>query len=183
MSIATLRRQADEAGDRPSPSPKVVDFRSPVLSDGAEIHALVAACPPLEENSVYCNLLQCSHFAPTCVVAEMDGEIVGWISAYVPPDQPDVIFVWQVAVGERARGQGLGARMLEALSARPAVTGAQWLKSTITDDNPASWAMFNRFAERRMASLSSEPWMLAGEHFPDGHESENLVTIGPLRSA
>src|SRR3546814_16914023 len=40
-------------------------FRNPVAEDAQAIHDLIAACPPLDTNSLYCNLLQCTHFAET----------------------------------------------------------------------------------------------------------------------
>ncbi|MEO7170661.1 MAG: hypothetical protein ABIY39_09830, partial [Sphingomonas sp.] len=70
-------------------------FRLPRAGDGPRIAALIAASPPLDTNSTYCNLLQCSDFADTCIVAERGDAIVGWISAYRPPSAPDRLFVWQ----------------------------------------------------------------------------------------
>src|SRR3546814_15402672 len=95
----------------------------PKAEDGAAISKLIAACPPLDRNSAYCNLLQCSHFADTCIVAERDGYIAGWISGYRPPSEPDRFFIWQVAVSETARGAGLAGRMIDMLLARPAAAG------------------------------------------------------------
>ena len=63
-------------------------LRKPDTTDGADIWALVKACKPLDENSMYCNLVQADHFRDTCVVAEMDGEIVGWISGHMIPARP-----------------------------------------------------------------------------------------------
>ena len=51
-------------------------LRKPTASDGADIWELVRSCRPLDENSMYCNLLQCDHFADTCVLAELSGEAV-----------------------------------------------------------------------------------------------------------
>jgi L-2,4-diaminobutyric acid acetyltransferase len=84
------------------------ELRKPTAEDGAAVWELVANCKPLDENSMYCNLIQCEHFADTCVLAELDGEAVGWISgtSRLPIRLP--IFVWQVAVSEKARGMGLG---------------------------------------------------------------------------
>src|SRR5690625_5758066 len=42
-------------------------FRKPSAKDGYPLHELVAASPPLDPNSAYCNLLQCTHFADTAV--------------------------------------------------------------------------------------------------------------------
>ena len=47
-----------------------ISLRTPVKDDGFRLHQLVAECPPLDPNSIYCNLLQCSHFAETGVAAD-----------------------------------------------------------------------------------------------------------------
>src|SRR3546814_7010756 len=72
----------------------------------------------LDDNSLYCNLLQCSHFAGTCALAEIDGRAVGWISGYLPPEKPDTLFVWQVAVHPEARGRRVGKRLIRELLRR-----------------------------------------------------------------
>ncbi|MFW9674712.1 hypothetical protein V3H45_25585, partial [Vibrio parahaemolyticus] len=73
-----------------------VMLRRPTDGDGYNLHQLVARCQPLDTNSVYCNLLQCSDFADTAIAAEnAQGELVGFISGYRPPSRPDTLFVWQ----------------------------------------------------------------------------------------
>ncbi len=155
-------------------------LRVPRAADGAAIADLIAACPPLDTNSTYCNLLQCTHFAGTCVLAELEGRPVGWISAYRPPSDPHEIFVWQVAVHESARGLGLGGRMLDALLARPGSRGATTLTTTITDDNAASWALFTAFARRHQARLDRRPIFDRDAHFAGRHATEHLVSVSPL---
>ena len=149
--------------------------------------ALIAACPPLDTNSAYCNLLQCSHFADTCVLAERETEdgfqLVGWISAYRPPAAPDELFVWQVAVHESARGLSLARRMLEALLARPAFQGVTRLTTTITEANAASWGLFGSFARHHGARLHKRPHFERDAHFAGAHDTEFLVTIEPLTAA
>ncbi len=54
-----------------------VQFRKPKLEDGLAIYHLIQASPPLDVNSSYLYFLQASHFADTCAVAEVDGQIVG----------------------------------------------------------------------------------------------------------
>ncbi len=43
-------------------------FRKPDAKDGSEIWKLIQRCKPLDENSMYCNLVQCDHFRDTCVI-------------------------------------------------------------------------------------------------------------------
>jgi L-2,4-diaminobutyric acid acetyltransferase len=63
------------------------NLRKPDANDGAAIWELIRACKPLDENSMYANLIQADHFRDTCVVAELDGEIVGWISGHMIPGE------------------------------------------------------------------------------------------------
>ncbi|MCJ2187162.1 diaminobutyrate acetyltransferase [Novosphingobium sp. 2638] len=174
----------DDSGSakRTAAAPDLV-LRSPTAEDGPAITALIAACPPLDPNSAYCNLLQCSDFADTCVVAEVNGRIAGWISAYRLPSHPERIFVWQVAVDTSARGLGLGGRMLDELAARPAVRGATTLTTTITEANPASWALFTAFARRHGAELTKSERFTRDAHFAGAHDTEWQASIAPLPSA
>lgn len=153
-------------------------MRLPRAEDGSAVSALIAACPPLDANSSYCNLLQCSDFADTCVLAEREGEVVGWISAYRPPSDPCRIFVWQVAVSSTARGLGLGGRMLDELIVRPAVSGVRVLTTTITEANSASWRLFESFARRQGASFDKAVRFDREKHFAGRHDTEFEVMIG-----
>lgn len=161
-------------------------LRKPNGEDGSSVWELIRECKPLDENSMYCNLIQCDHFGETCVLAELDGDVVGWVSGHVVPDEPDTVFVWQVAVSEKARGLGLGTRMLSTLLARDACDQVTKLKTTITKDNEASWTLFRRFAEKRGGTLSSEAHFKKDDHFDGKHSTEHMVTIRfaePLKRA
>ncbi|MHA6346204.1 diaminobutyrate acetyltransferase [Roseivivax sp. CAU 1761] len=154
-----------------------VTFRKPVREDGAEIWELIRSCKPLDENSMYCNLLQSDHFRDTCVVADIDGKIMGWVSAYITPHDPETLFVWQVAVSSDARGMGLGTRMLAAAMAREECAEVKRMQTTITLDNDASWALFRRFAEKNNGDLTSEAHFTRDTHFAGEHATEHMVTI------
>lgn len=152
----------------------------PGKEHGRPVHGLIGQCPPLDINSMYCNLLQCSHFAETSVAALKDGELVGFISGYIVPGREDTLFIWQVAVGEKARGHGLAGRMLNAIVDRDACRAVRFMETTITADNAASWALFRRFAEKRGANLADEVMFDQEAHFGGDHASELLVRIGPF---
>lgn len=151
--------------------------------DGARVHDLIAACPPLDENSLYCNLLQCTDFADTCILAEQGRDLVGWISGYRPPGEPSTLFVWQVAVHEKARGTGLAGKLLMALLERPAPQPIRFIKTTVTPENDASRALFSSVARRSDAPIREQAGFEKDTHFRGRHDSERLIVIGPIPKA
>ncbi len=158
-----------------------IELRHPTLADGAAIFQLIKDCPPLDVNSAYAYLLLCHHFADTCVVAESNGRIVGFISGYVPPQQPDTFFVWQVAAHRDARGQGLGQRMLRFLLDQPAVSGVCYIDTTVSPSNEPSRAMFARLAKTLETHLEESELFSATMFGPGAeHEEEKLLRIGPF---
>lgn len=170
------RRFAGQANDADSG----VRLRRPVAADGPAVTALIAASPPLDPNSAYCNLLQCTHFADDCVIAEQGGALAGWVSAYRLPSEPDTLFIWQVAVAPSARGQGLALRMVDALLERSGARNVRFIITTITADNRASWALFESIARRRKTGLDRSILFDRDIHFAGRHASEWQARIGPL---
>ena len=156
--------------------PKIT-FRKPNREDGAAIWDLIASCHPLDENSMYCNLIQCDHFRDTCILAERDGQVLGWISGYRLPYDPETLFVWQVAVSDAARGEGLAKRMLGRLLDRDDCAGVSRLQTTITRDNDASWGLFKSFARAEDAQFDAQAHFTRDTHFRGYHATEHMVTI------
>lgn len=158
-------------------------LREPHIGDGPALHRLVAACPPLDANSMYCNLLQCTHFSGTSIVAERYGALIGAISGYRLPGRPDTLFIWQVAVAPAARGQGLAARLLGALLGRCIPAGVSFLETSVNPENRASRRLFERAAERLGGGLEERLWFERERHFGGDHSDEILLRIGPFPAA
>lgn len=162
--------------DSDNPRTRKPHLRKPVAKDGAAIWRLIRTCKPLDENSMYANLIQADHFRDTCVVSEINGAIVGWISGHMIPGK-SAFFVWQVAVSPKARGLGLGKSMLLELLHRDETENATTLKTTITPDNDASWGLFRSFARHIGGDLTDVPHFKKDAHFGGAHDTEHLVTI------
>lgn len=157
-----------------------ISLRAPRLDEGAAMWELARDSERLDLNAPYAYMMWARDFHSTTMVADVDDDIVGFITGYWRPDSPTTLMVWQVAVDERHRGRGIAGRMLDALAER---TGAAAVETTITRANEASVRLFSSFAERRGAE--HEVTSLFGvEHFPgdDGWEPELLHRIAPLRT-
>ena len=163
-----------------------ISLRPPTPSDGASVFRLIGRCPPLDTNSMYCNLLQCTHFTGTSVVAvqsvNSEEELVGFISAYLIPEREDTLFIWQVAVDERTRGMGLAGSMLKQILDRPQCSKITHLETTITESNTASWALFESLANKLETTLQKSVMFDRDKHLAGEHDTEFLVRIGPLKS-
>ncbi len=167
-----------EIGETPS---KKWIFREPSRADGGKIFSLIADCPPLDVNSSYCNFLQAAHFSNTCIIAEQDKDIAGFISSYKKPTDPDVLFVWQVAVSPRYRGKGLAYKMLDQLIQRQSLQGVEAVETTITKDNDASWSLFKKLDSNHGNRGEVSTFLDEETHFKGTHDTEYLYRI-PLNN-
>ncbi|MHA5050080.1 diaminobutyrate acetyltransferase [Streptomyces sp. SD15] len=162
--------------------PEGLRIDRPEVADGAALWRIAKDSETLDLNSSYSYLLWCRDFAGTSVVARAaDGRPVGFITAYVRPERPRTLLVWQVAVDAAYRGRGLAAALLDGLTAR--VSGERGLsvvETTITPGNTASERLFTSYARRHGAHVEREVLFETGQ-FPDGgHDPEVLYRIGPL---
>lgn len=178
--METSTEQASFKGDRAGQVSSSQRLRPPGVNDGVLVHDLISRCSPLDENSLYCNLLQCSHFNQTCAVAEDNGAVVGWVSGYIRPDREDRLFIWQVAIAPEMRGRGLGIRLIRDILARDCCAGVSGIDTTITATNASSRSLFGKLASQLGASITERSCFESAAHFAGRNPTEFLVEIGPI---
>ncbi len=156
-------------------------FRNPETRDGKRLWEIAKATRTLDLNSVYHYLILCRHFSKTCVVAENQGRMVGFVTAYIPPNNKDTVFVWQVAVDGKERGRGIGVRMLARVFENAAMQQVRNLAATITPSNRASVRLFTAAARGLNAPYTFEKEFFSAADFGQiPHEPERLFHIGPV---
>lgn len=160
--------------------PRDIHFRRPEISDAPSIERLIKESPPLDLNSLYGYLLICAHFYQTSVVACDAGDICGFISAYIRPDQQDTLFVWQVAVKNECRGKGIAGSMLSSILSRTYPNPLRYLETTVNPSNASSKALFSSLAVSRGAALVQSVLFAADDFGAQPHEEEILFRIGPF---
>jgi L-2,4-diaminobutyric acid acetyltransferase len=155
-------------------------IRHPVLADARDMRALVEESETLDVNSLYLYLLLCRDFSLTCRVAELNGEIAGFVTAYIPPNQPQILFIWQIAVAAAYRGQGIAMRMLMDLLAALPESRTFTIEATVTPSNIASEGLFKSLARRLGSELRIDTGFPKQLFAPAVHEPERMFYIGPL---
>lgn len=169
-----------EAGGSRGPD-GVIKIRRPRLEygDGGAMWRLARESGVLEENAEYTYHMFTHFFGEASTVAELDGEAVGFIAGFRPPDRPDTVFVWQIAVAPEARGRGLAATMLHGLLRRLR-DDVRYLEASVTPSNEASQRTFRSIA-RDLRTHCSEEILFPGDRFHGpSHEDEVLFRIGPI---
>ncbi|CAM3788019.1 diaminobutyrate acetyltransferase [Alkalicoccus chagannorensis] len=150
----------------------------PTKEDGQGMWEL-AKKTSLDLNSAYKYIMMAEYFAETCVVAKEDDQVVGFITGFIQPENPDVVFVWQVGVDSSQRGKGLAFKMLEELMDRESVNGVKYLEATITKDNKASQSLFKKLAREEDTSFEVRETFPA-DCFPEDGAAEYTYRIGPF---
>jgi len=155
-------------------------LRKPELKDGPKIFQLAKAAKSLDVNSCYHYLLLSRKFSSTCVVAVQEEELIGFLTAFRDPDHSEILFIWQIAVSENNRNQGIAKEMVKHLLKRKFHTEVRFIEATITQSNTASQTLFRNLAKELQSEIK-EQIFFTKELFPEkGHEPEHLFRIGPL---
>ena len=138
---------------------------------------MVRDCEVLDTNSCYAYLLICRDFSATSLVATISDQVMGFVSAYVPPDRPDVVFVWQIGVSADARKRGIARRLLKALIDTVADREIHYLEATVTPSNTASRRLFEKVAQETGGEFRVLPGFSQADFGTPDHEPEDTIRI------
>jgi len=156
-------------------------FRKPTKKDGAAVWQLIKDMKVLDLNSSYSYLMWCEIFSETSIVAEREGNTVGFISGFINPNSPDTLFIWQVAVNASERGRGLATKMLRQLLKRTS-DEVEYVEATVSPSNKPSQSLFKGLAKKLDTNCNISDYFTT-EDFPEEgeeHEDELLFKIGPI---
>ena len=161
-----------------------ISIRTPTENDAAGMWRLAENSGVLDRNSYYCYFLLCKFFSRTCAVAEVEGQIVGFVSAFVPPESDHTLFLWQTAVAPNMKRKGI-AFALTADVLKRCPPEIDTLEATIYEDNVGSQSLFAAIARGLGTKVTRADDFITPEMFPfelKDHQTEILFRIGPVRN-
>lgn len=166
---------------RTAPTTTTIDiaYRQPRVADGARLWEIASDSRVLDVNSSYSYVLWCHDFATSSIVAEVDDQVIGFVTGYRRQGDPSTIMVWQVAVDDAFRGRGIAATLLHNLFDRVQRHGVVAMHTTISPDNTASQRLFESVARARGLHFARRDLFSAGD-FPDSHLPEDLYILEPV---
>lgn len=154
-------------------------IRTPDRSDGPQMWSLVKKSKTLDLNSSYFYAAMSHWFSDTCRLAinTANHSLIGIVIGFRVPSDKDILFIWQIAVDEQYRGQGIAMKLLEDVALNSDI---RLVQATISPSNLPSKRLFEKWSKAKQAPMTVSEGF--GEHcFPDQqHEKEDLYQIGPL---
>lgn len=159
-----------------------LQFRKPDKNDGSTVWELIKHTGVLDLNSSYSYLLWCELFSETSIVADQKEETVGFISGFIQPENPNTLFIWQVAVDESQRGKGLATKMLYQLLDRTTCEDVTYVEATVSPSNKPSEQLFKGLAKKLNTNCKIGDYFSADDFPREGHEEELLFKIGPIKN-
>lgn len=129
----------------------MITIRKAQSSDAELLHHLARLCPPLDLHTNYTYWVAAAYFGSGSYILEDEGESVGYIMT-VSNDK--TLFVWQIGILERYRGQGLSRLLIDRVLDDAAALG-KVVEVTISPQNTASRAAFAAASSARC--LKMEP--------------------------
>ncbi|QKF78200.1 diaminobutyrate acetyltransferase [Arcobacter defluvii] len=157
-------------------------FSKPCIENSKDIFNLIKRCDTLDLNSEYLYLLQCSHFKKTCGIAILENEVIGFVSGYFIPDKNDTLFIWQVAVDEKFRGQNIAIKIIIDIYNRNNINNKiKYILSTVSPSNNSSKRVFEKLADNFNTKIENKT-LFSLNDFLDSHEEEIQYLIGPINN-
>lgn len=156
-----------------------INICKPSKKDAQKIYKLVKSTKVLDVNSEYLYLLQTTHFRDICSVATYEDKVIGFVSGYMIPNEPNTLFIWQVAVDSDFRGNDLARRLIMDIIQREDLN-VNYLHTTVSPSNNSSIRVFEKVANHYETQMNSMEFFEASD-FTNQHEEEVLYKIGPFK--
>ena len=137
------------------------------------------ADPGIDLNSPYHYRLWCRDFADTTrVIRSPEGAVVAFTTAYVRPDEPTTLMVWQQVASASHRSRNLGhARVRDITQSHLAEHRTTHVEATVTDTSGAPVRTVQKMCDEFGGTLAVN-LLLGQEVFPEGnHEAEDLERV------
>lgn len=129
-----------------------IEFRLATVEDLPALLALENQCFALDRLTPRSFRWMLSHANASLLVAQRDGQLMGY-ALLLFHRGTSLARLYSIAIAEQARGQGLGARLLEQAERCALDHERAYLRLEVRTDNPTAIALYERHGYRRFAQV------------------------------
>ncbi len=130
-----------------------MEVRNIQEGDSAAVLKLIEKCRPyVAPYNVYAYWILENYYSSTCIVAEENNNIIGFVSG-MPSLDKGSIFIWQICVHSDYRGKGISVLLLDTLIKKAKELEFKKIELSISDSNDISQSLFKSYANRNNFDL------------------------------
>lgn len=109
-----------------------------------KVYDFVSHCKPLENYAEHFYKIMFRYFGNSCLVAEFNDKIVGFVMGFRSQVDNEKFFLWQIGVFSYHRGQEIGKMLLDEFEKAGKNLGCKRVEVTVDPNNPASQKLFEK---------------------------------------
>jgi L-2,4-diaminobutyric acid acetyltransferase len=140
-----------------------------------KVYNFVSHCKPLENYAEHFYKIMFRYFGNSCLVAEFNDEIVGFVMGFRSRVNNKTFFLWQIGVFSYYRGKEIGRILLEEFEKVAKKLGCKRIELTVDPNNLASQKLFEKTGYLNISSKEGATVKVAGKiavrdyYRPGGH--------------
>lgn len=119
-----------------------MDLVNAAPDDPPAVHRLAGECENLVQHPVHVYRILQQYFGDGFFLARDGDELLGFTHGFRSQVDPDLFFLWQVAVGPDARRRGVAQKLTRRLMEHAAELGCPRFRATVEPANTASCGLF-----------------------------------------
>jgi L-2,4-diaminobutyric acid acetyltransferase len=121
-----------------------INVRTVCQDDFLDIYNFVSICKPLENYAEHFYKIMFRYFGNSCLVAEYNNKIVGFLLGFRSQVDNTTFFIWQIGVYSYYRGKEIGKVLVEELEKVAKKLGCKRIEVTVDPTNLASQKLFEK---------------------------------------
>lgn len=135
---------------------KTLKIRKADEKDFLSVYNFVSRCKPLENYSEHFYKIMLRYFGNSCIIAEFNDEIVGFVMGFRSQVDNDKFFLWQIGVFSYHRGKEIGKMLLEKFEKVAKELGCKKIEVTVDPENIPSQKLFEKMGYLNISSREGE---------------------------
>jgi phosphoribosylamine---glycine ligase len=133
-----------------------VVIRHPEESEFIRVRDVIAECQPLIAHPIHFYKIILRYFNRTALVAELDGQLIGFTFCLESQNFPGRYFLWQIGVIPSCRYLGVGPMLVRTMEEEIGLRDGKEIEVTVEPDNPASLKLFEQLGYRNVSKEEGE---------------------------